>query len=642
MKVLAFITFLMAATLGMAQEVLLPLEINERLQELSRNQATARTKAVDTIIIVSPSKSKIILLDDFSSDFGWPKDKYWADDEVYINTHWGLNPRSLGVATFDGLDATGYPYNFVNPKEVGENDHLTSLPMTLDSIFIPDGHDTVFLSFWYQPQGMNPFETQEDDSLYLEFYNPALDRWEHQWSARGVEVNDFRQAIVMVPPNLYQRGFKFRFVNRGNRAGSVDHWHIDYVYMASDLRKNFNDIEDVAFRMPTTSLIEGFTAMPWYHYVQSPASYMRSNLGIRFRNNKSTEVEFESQYQTLDAKGNVVSEFMPGPGTPQGNTVKPRTSGFDVIPNADNSMDFTFPTNVAPADSTTFFTRKSYYNFTRIVGDDLIPENDTLFDRQVFSTYYAYDDGSAEAGYGLGGSGNSLAIEFNLRPGLSDTLKGIYIHFNPIIHNRSNEKFRLVLWDADNQGEPGDVIYTNERIDRPEYPRFGGNSFVRYDFEDPIIVSGKFFVGWTKLTTDPMNVGYDVNTDRQERIYINVGGGWKQSGTTSNIPAGALMVRAIFRSNIDHILSTEDLPLSATPELYPNPVNGNEVRVKGLGDQTYTATLFNLQGQQLSTLMNVRNNDPIDVANLPEGLYVLQLVNTDSGEGHNFKLVVSH
>ena len=39
--------------------------------------------------------------------------------------------------------------------------------------------------------------------------------------------------------------------------------------------------------------------------------------------------------------------------------------------------------------------------------DNIDPKvNDTVFYDQVFKDYYAYDDGTPEAGYGLKGSGN--------------------------------------------------------------------------------------------------------------------------------------------------------------------------------------------------------------------------------------------
>src|SRR5690606_37405864 len=94
--------------------------------------------------------------DDFSQQYYYPDADKWEDNYVYINSNYAVNPISYGVATFDGLDSTGYPYNFNNPTSHGVADYLTSKPIDLSSVT-----DSVYLSFFFQPQGNgNRPETQ--------------------------------------------------------------------------------------------------------------------------------------------------------------------------------------------------------------------------------------------------------------------------------------------------------------------------------------------------------------------------------------------------------------------------------------------------------------------------------------------------
>ena len=38
-------------------------------------------------------------------------DVFWQDRYVYLNDTYPIQPHSIGVATFDGIDQVGYPYD---------------------------------------------------------------------------------------------------------------------------------------------------------------------------------------------------------------------------------------------------------------------------------------------------------------------------------------------------------------------------------------------------------------------------------------------------------------------------------------------------------------------------------------------------
>ena len=110
--------------------------------------------------------------DDFSHSNVYPDSTKWTDNNVLVNDGFPLCPPNRNGATFDVLDADGRVYSYaISNAFVAE--YLTSVRIRLDSIMEPEPRaltpaDSVYLSFYYQPQGNgNSPETQ--DSLVLQF-----------------------------------------------------------------------------------------------------------------------------------------------------------------------------------------------------------------------------------------------------------------------------------------------------------------------------------------------------------------------------------------------------------------------------------------------------------------------------------------
>jgi hypothetical protein len=59
----------------------------------------------------------------------------WTDNYVYINSHFPYLPIGKGVATFDGLNENGRPYQPDIPNAEGLADHLTSVPLSATGIW---------------------------------------------------------------------------------------------------------------------------------------------------------------------------------------------------------------------------------------------------------------------------------------------------------------------------------------------------------------------------------------------------------------------------------------------------------------------------------------------------------------------------
>lgn len=102
--------------------------------------------------------------DDFSYAGVYPDSTQWIDKDVYVNAHYPVYPIDYGVATFDVLDATGRLYPSASPFAFIA-DRLTSYPIKLGN---NTPADSIYLSFYYQPQGRGDVPLSHD-SLVLEF-----------------------------------------------------------------------------------------------------------------------------------------------------------------------------------------------------------------------------------------------------------------------------------------------------------------------------------------------------------------------------------------------------------------------------------------------------------------------------------------
>ena len=157
-KALGFIVaFGCLTSQAVAQEILMPFKGSSEKAPGRRGVAEARF---------------LPFFDDFSHSNVYPDSTKWTDNNVLVNDGFPLCPPNRNGATFDVLDADGRVYNYaISNAFVAE--YLTSVRIRLDSIMEPEPRaltpaDSVYLSFYYQPQGNgNSPETQ--DSLVLQF-----------------------------------------------------------------------------------------------------------------------------------------------------------------------------------------------------------------------------------------------------------------------------------------------------------------------------------------------------------------------------------------------------------------------------------------------------------------------------------------
>jgi hypothetical protein len=565
----------------------------------------------DTLWMVTPD-----LVQDSATKFFLPlhdQHAYWLDDNAYRNDRFAINPWSLGVVTFDGLDRTGHPYGF-GTTTTGIADFLTSKPINMAPY---SAADSLYFSFIYQPQGFGD-EPETSDSLILEFYSPSEDQWYHQWSASGSEVTEFKKVMLPVTgEQFFQSAFQFRFKNYGGLSGALDQFHIDYVQLKIASGWQDSVIEDFAFVYPVGSLLQDYTQVPWDHYKESPTGHMSDAVRVVVRLEKATAANAQ------DGQIQVFYNGVPEPPVPsfvlQDNILTENSQTQDYLPDTvyDSDHDCSNGYNYDPTKPGNAVTFDVVATASAQFPNNTA--NDSTFYQQHFRNVYAYDDGTAEAAYGITGAQARLAYRFV--PYVADSLIGISMHFLPTIYDLSNKLFLLTVWD-DNNGVPGTILYEDDFFStrQPVY-EYGINDFTEYYFvnDQKVAITGTFYVGYRQLDPERLNLGFDCNIDNSQNTVfsVNNGGTW----ITSSIP-GSMMMRPIFSTALDGELSTPEIEAEATVfGVYPNPVS--ELLHLQVNPVKYTgAALFDIQGKCVAQVSSEQLQ--LDMSPYTPGVYVLR------------------
>jgi hypothetical protein len=427
-----------------------------------------------------------------------------------------------------------------------------------------------------------------------------------------------------------QDGFRFRFRNYASLAPApepslkvnADHWNLDYVYLNRNRRYNDTIMPDLSLTEPVGSLLLKYTAMPWEHFRILGISGVRTFFQIQMQNNSIDRRGYEP---TL----NIESVYDP--------------SSIFILPIAPDeikafeTLKYDVPFNFGFASSE---RDSALFNVTLDINQanpDQIPANDRLTVQQTFTNYYAYDDGSAEAGYGITGEGTKaakLACRFqNLNEG--DSLVAVNLFFNRSFADASRKYFQLAVW-SDNGGQPGELIYAQTGA----IPKYNGiNEFQTIKLDTAQVVPSNFYVGWIQTTADFLNIGFDRQNNHREDILYNISGTWQ---TTSF--EGSLMMRPVF-ANKSRKSGVDPGPSAASAanraNLYPNPASDRIFIDYSDQPSTTRITLTDMQGRQVFDLQKPEAIRQISVNDLPGGIYMI-LIRSQSGILARQKIMILH
>jgi hypothetical protein len=633
------------------QEVLTGLQINPVIVEKLRetDAMKRRTGNNDTIPILLP------FLDDFSKSTVFPSDQRWSDRYGFVNTDFPINPVNLGVVTLDAINDSGSMYPEAVPgPEAFIADHLTSRYIRLDSIFTPvpkalSPSDSVFFSFYYQPQGRGS-APKVLDSLILQFLDPSFDSispedtvhfpatWKNVWATHGLSLDTFylqynsyfRYVTVPVKKQKYfNKYFRFRFINYVSLASSAEpswqsncsEWNLDQVYLNSGRSRADSVFKEIRFIDRPPSMLGQYASMPYPQYCDDPTNEMTDTIAVTVRNRDTISHKISYKYRV---------------GFPDGTEIKTYTLGKDSIikpyPKYNEltlrpPVTFLYP--ISSADSAEFVLK-------HVVTDKLpgsLP-GDTIISSQKLYNYYAYDDGTPERGYGTTRTGSMVAYRFRLNKS-PDTLRAVTVFFNKTLSMGNQQYFLLTVW-SDNNGKPGDSIYS-----RLVYVRFSDslNKFVTYHMEVPVRISGTFYIGMITTTDDNLNIGFDRHNNAQDNILFNSTGQWNNSAFS-----GSLLMRPIIGKPIP--LGINSLkPSRGTLSVYPNPCSAENVTINlvkkpdlPLSKGLWILKVRNLTGQEV---VSVNYTGNLNVSGLSNGLYLVEVCDRVTGQRFTGKLVIA-
>ncbi|MDR2065604.1 MAG: T9SS type A sorting domain-containing protein [Prevotellaceae bacterium] len=624
-----------------AQELLIGLQENHVVKKIAKKRS-GQMKLQSLILRELP------FIDDFSKNTGFiPDQTKWQGTSVYINTSYGINPPSIGVATFDAINGkgelydVGYIYSF-------PADTLLSQPV---NIAYPN--DSIYLTFYFQAGGYGDLP-ENRDSLILQF-SPDGNEWTTVWKAfptitdstmteiyyRKNETATYLRHVDSLPKYFFKahvkvdkqeyltNRFQFRFINYASisinqftpgRASNADHWNIDFVYLDKGITALDTLIKDVAITIPQQPFTTVYEEIPWRHY----NSEARAKLF-------GTEISISLTYHNLGwGNRNVARHFAITPMFGNGEYLEfsggaENIHDFETFKNEYQISDYDFYSDTDSAN----FEVKSYLSIDSDQARADYRHNDTTVYYHKFYDSYAYDDGTAENGYGLfgvGASAGKVAVQFYCFT--DDSLRGVYMYFNRTINNvNENNRFRLTVWN-DNNGVPGEILYTQNATK----PTFSDslNQFVAYKFAKPVFAGRKttFYVGWMQTNDDFINIGFDRNRNHRDKVFYSLNSLWE-----SSIYEGSPMIRPIFSSAeqfpVNPVLPPEDSGSEISGvTLAPNP-SSDYIRMNWADEiENITAKrieIYNMSGR----LVKIENcdNNIINVSDLQAGTYIVRIYN---------------
>lgn len=601
-----------------AQEQVVPLSANLQLMSApAKNMQTRRTANL-------PLTDTIPFFEDFSysPNSPYPSVYHWLDSNVFINHTFPIAPPSIGVATFDGLNKKGYPYNInAGSNSSGPADVLTSRPINLKNHhYTYQPSDSIYFSFYYQARGRSENYPVAKDSLILEFYKPNQKKWERVWTRKGYNptAKDSLFHLVMLPVkdiDYFDSLFQFRFRNKATLSGSNDFWHIDYIYINKGRTYADTIWDDCAFSYMSSPFLKNYFSMPYRQY---NATEMAPKLFNYIRNNAERGLNsgpnLSYKYQVF--RNNAIQYDHPFTA---GNVYPYSQIGTDTI--RSHSRDSLRPNYTFPAlTDTAEFTIRHFFKTGNTA--DLEARNDTIIQKQVFSTYYAYDDGTAENGYYLYAYGAKKALRYTIN--VADTLRALRIYFDPIVDGPAvlASSFRMMVW-ADGNNKPGNVIYRDSAM-YPKYLQGDYNLMPTYKLTSCLLLSpGTYYFGIQQTGNKGLNVGLDMSSDHSNALYYDIGNGWRQSEIKGSVMINPML--GCYYPQTPVGIHEYEGSAASTISVYPNPAqNSIRIATNGVVVENGNLSILSSIGQTVYS-SSFRSSDEIDISSLPNGIYFVHL-----------------
>lgn len=536
--------------------------------------------------------------DDFStSKSSAPNTKNWLPGSgVYVNNTRSILHPSLNVATFDGQNANGTPYNLVNPLTQGFTDTLTSQPINLAG---KAAADSVYISFHWGAKGLGELP-DSSDFLRLEFYSKTKE-WVPVWTQLGYKVDTLfhQQFVAIKDPNYFHDAFQFRFRSYGRSSGPYDTWHLDYVYLNGKRSVKQPYLFDVALRKPVSNFLKKYTAMPLRQYQVNPQGFTADSIRTDIVNNFNNFNIVTSTFTLTDEQNG--TEFL-------------RNVQRSVYLESLKSLGLRVKLAAVNAGTKTdslHLVSKFFVTTTDTIPGVNLKTNDTIVAKAVLSDYFAYDDGSAEYGVQVNQKLARVAVQYALAK--ADTIGGIRMSMVSFNKDISGQGFTIQIFGNKN-GKPDQLIA--QRSVTVKYPG-KRDGFVDYAFTSPVAVPDTFYVGWLQINDQPVTVGFDRNSMLgKNTIYYNLGTEWAKETALK----GTIMIRPYLGAKAQGVVTGNE-PVEKESIFYPNPVQ-DEIWWKGRAIRQID--VYNAAGVLVKSVSPLAGQQSVSVGGLSQGIYMIK------------------
>jgi hypothetical protein len=583
--------------------------------------------------------------DDFSSyEDIHPTADLWLDKDVYRNATLAPNPPSIGFVSFDGLDGRGDVYNVFK----GVGDRLTSKAIDLSSY---TANSDIFLRFFVAAKGYG-LPPEESDSLTIEFRNNQRE-WVRVGTFLGLKdvgMDSFPPFVFnAIPVNNTQflhEAFQFRFTAVTSPGGISDMWHIDYVHLNKNENptSNFNDI--AITKLPTSPL-KNYTALPWKHFSNHVDIETQNQLTSQFYNHFDDVLaisESKVTYHELNSGSNLTTAFPVVEGGTESNLpLQVHSDRSRAIPASNFDALKTALSNLPDGDDPKILeTQYSIRPSTLQVNG--FASNDTVRIQNIFSDYFAHDDGTAEWQIFIQHATGVEQFGSKFRTNVSDTLKSVQIMFPHVNGDVSNQLFNLNVWLGD-----FDTMIFSRPLLKPFYPDLvydtlhGFTTYLLDDFlgtPQPVFIPANTDFYVTIQQASAASLGIPVGLDVQNPCDCNWANLDEENWVKfpSNL-AGALMIRPVF-GDVRATSSSNEIPVEASSvNIFPNPSKGSINFETRNGDfKDYKLYVFNSLGQLMDSGYLQQT---WDLGSFPNGIYFMNIINEKSGEHQTKRIVLA-
>ncbi|HET8860126.1 T9SS type A sorting domain-containing protein [Marivirga sp.] len=571
--------------------------------------------------------------DDFSYNSQVPDTSIWLYGEnVFVNNSYAYLPPSYNVASFDGFDGQGIPYDN-DPGNNGIGDSLVSKPIDLSDFSILSN---INLSFFWQ-EGFGGNAPDQQDSLKLSFKNRD-GNWIRVQSFGGngnTEAKLFSQHFERVnDENFLHEGFQFKFEVTGNLAGDFDVWNIDYIYLnagntpVNTQNNSYDSYEDRTFTRNPGTPFGDYYALPlkhleleWLEENLQSSDFIYNNLWAGNANNFSFGTEFFSiVYDTLKPENIIDSLEVDGLFlTDLQDTalftyqVENKSNFINYLlaeKETEDSVYLKFQFNLGTNDSLFFETINGVATY---YPDLSFRQNDTISTVIPLHDFYAYDDGTAESRVQLNSRNFLLAQGFELIG--EKYLTGIEVYAPNIGQNSSTQNITFLVWNELTVDTDDIIGAQNVLINESA----GINEFQRFSLDRPVLLNGEFFIGYREENDEPVSIGFDKNTNSATNLFYNQSGAWEPN----TILEGSVMIRPVFDESRVTVSNKKAVNTEWDIRAFPNPNQG----ILKLSDSWDEIIIYNLQGQQKLQFDNHTEQNEIDINILNNGLYLVKIRN---------------